>query len=257
MVPLCGDDAFRVVVQLRLAGGGVIFDVCKGFPAEAQLLPDLFVPLKELDGVPPALFLGEAGEGLLLNAGQGLLHAPGKPAGRNGRFPACRADRPFRGLHHAAAPDGGNLHHLAAQGLTELFRIQPVAVPVDHVHHIDRRHHGDAQLQQLGGQVQVPLQVGAVDDIQNGVGPLLRQIVPCRLLLRGVGGQGINAGQVGNGHILPAFPNALLFLHGDAGPVAHVLVRARQGVEQGGLAGIGVARQGNGDAHGKISPSIS
>ena len=38
---------------------------------------------------------------------------------------------------------------------------------------------------------------------------------------------------------------ALLLLHGDAGPVAHVLVGAGEGVEQGGLAAVGVARQGH------------
>ena len=47
-----------------------------------------------------------------------------------------------------------------------------VAVLAYHVHHVDGNDHGDAQLDQLGGQVQVTLQVGAIDDIQDGVGSL-------------------------------------------------------------------------------------
>jgi hypothetical protein len=36
---------------------------------------------------------------------------------------------------------------------------------------------------------------------------------------------------------------AAAFFHGDAGPVAHMLVRAGQGVEKRGFAAIGVASQ--------------
>ena len=43
---------------------------------------------------------------------------------------------------------------------------------------------------------------------------------------------------------------ALLFFHRDAGPVAHILVGTGKGVEEGGLAAVGIARQGN--AHGAV-----
>ena len=189
-------------------------------------------------------------QGQLLNAVQGAFHAVGETVGRGGGSPARRPGGPSGGFPYSAALDGGNFHHLTAQGLTELFCVQSVTIPADNIHHVDRRYYRDAQLQELRGQVQVPLQISTIDDVQNDVGPLLYQIVPGRHLLRGIGGQGVDAGQIGDGYILPALQYALLLLYGDAGPVAHVLIGARQGVEQSGLAGVGVARQGNGDAHG-------
>ena len=43
----------------------------------------------------------------------------------------------------------------------ELSRVDVVPVFPHHVHHVDGDDHGDAQLHELGGQVQVALQVGA------------------------------------------------------------------------------------------------
>ena len=65
-------------------------------------------------------------------------------------------------------------------------------------------------------------------------------------LLHGVGGEGVDAGQVHNGHV-PAIHmgHALLLLHRHAGPVAHILVGPGEGVEEGGFAAVGVAHQGN------------
>ena len=105
--------------------------------------------------------------------GQSVLHAAGEPVGRSGGLFTRGIDGPLSGLHDAVALNGGDLHHLAAQGAGQLFGIQPVAVFADDIHHIHGRYHRNAQLHQLGGQVQVPLQVGAVDDVQNDVGPLL------------------------------------------------------------------------------------
>ena len=133
--------------------------------------------------------------------------------------------------------------------IAQLINIDLVAVLADNVHHVDGDDHGDTQLGQLGGQVQVPLQVGAVDDVQDGIRPLLDQVVPGHHFLHGVRRQGINAGQVGDGHIGMLFQLTFLFLHRNAGPVAHELVGTGEGIEQGGFAAVWVARKGNSDIH--------
>ena len=74
---------------------------------------------------------------------------------------------------------------------------------------------------------------------------LLEQVITGDDLLQRVGAQGVNAGQVGDGHITVASQLALLFFHSDAGPVAHVLGSAGQGVEHGRLTTVRVARKGN------------
>ena len=151
------------------------------------------------------------------------------------------------GVHHAVALQSGDLHDLAAQLAGQLLDVDLVAVLADHVHHVHGDDHGNAQLRQLGGQIQVALQVGAVDDVQDGVGAFADQVIPGHHLLQGVGGQGVDAGQVHDDHVIVLLQLALLLLHGDAGPVAHELVGAGEGVEQGGFAAVRVARQGNFD----------
>ena len=159
------------------------------------------------------------------------------------------SDGSLGGLHDAVTLQGGDLHDLAAQLAAQLLGVDGVAVLLHHVHHVDGDDHRDAQLGELGGEVQVALQVGTVDDVQNGVGPLADQIVTGHHFLQRVGGQGVDAGQVGDGHAVMLAQLTFLFLHGDAGPVTHELVGARQRVKQRGFTAVGVARQGNANIH--------
>ena len=120
-----------------------------------------------------------------------------------------------------------------------------VAVLLHLVHKVERYDHRPLQLQKLGGQIEVALNLGGVDDVDDGVGTLPHDEVPGNNLLHGVGGEGVDAGQIHHCdglafHLGPA----LLLLHCHARPVAHVLVGAGEGVEQGGLAAVGVAHQG-------------
>ena len=154
------------------------------------------------------------------------------------------------GLQTALALHGGRLHHGAAQGGGELGGVDSVAVLLDHVDHVEGDHHRVAQLQKLGGQVEVALDVGGVHQIQDGVRLLTDEVVPGHHLFQGVGGQGVDAGQVHDCDILLSLQAALLLLHRDARPVAHKLGRAGEGVEHGGLAAVGVAGKGNGNRHG-------
>ena len=77
---------------------------------------------------------------------------------------------------------------------------------------------------ELGGQVQIPLNIGTVHNVQNGIGVFLHQILTGHQFLGRIGRQGINTRQVLNDHILIAFQIAFLFLHRNARPVANILV---------------------------------
>ena len=95
------------------------------------------------------------------------------------------------------------------------------------------------------GKIQVTLQVGAIDDIQNGVRALPDQIVPGHDLFQGVWGQRINARQVHDDDVLVSLQLAFLLLHRNTGPVTNELVGAGQGVEQRGFTTVRIARQSN------------
>ena len=145
---------------------------------QTQLFQGLAVPLKEFHGVPALLLLRHMGDGMLLDMGQGVLHRPGKAV--EGQGPAafrCLNGR-LRRFLDAHALQGGNLHHPAAQLFPQLSGVQLVAPLFHSIHHIDGHHHGDAQLRQLGGEIQVPLQIGAVNDVQDSVRTLINEIIP-------------------------------------------------------------------------------
>ena len=185
--------------------------------------------------------------GGLLDVGNGMLHGAGEGVHGDGLAVLGSLHGGLGGLHDTGALQGGDLHHLAAQLTGQLLGVDLVAVLADHIHHVDGDDHRDAQLGKLGGQVEVTLQIGAVDDVEDGVGPLTDQVVTGHHFLQRVGRQGVDAGQVHDDHILVLLQLAFLLLHGNTGPVTNKLVRARQRIEQRGLTAVRVARQGNFD----------
>ena len=248
-IALVGDDAFGIVVQFLLGGFDVGLDVAHDAGVDLQLREDLVVPLEDLDGVPALLLLRQAVNGGLLDVRQSVLHRAGEGVHGNGLAVLGSVNGGLGGLHDAGLLQSGDLDHLAAQLTGQLIGVDLVAVLLHHVHHVDGHHNGDAQLGKLRGQVQVPLQVGAVDDVQDGIGPLADQVIPGYHFLQGVGGQGVNAGQVGDDDTVVFLQLAFLFLNGNAGPVTHELVGTGECVEKGGFTTVGVARQGNSQIH--------
>jgi len=149
----------------------------------------------------------------------------------------------------ALALQGADLDRLAAQLGAQLLQVDLVAVLAHQVDHVHSHDHRDAQLDQLGGQVQVALDVGAVDDVQDGVGLLLDQISTGDNFLQRVRRQRVDTGQVLDDDILVALQLAFLLFHGHAGPVADVLVGAGQVVEQGRFTAVRVTGKCNLNAH--------
>ena len=108
----------------------------------------------------------------------------------------------------------------------------------------------------MQGEVEGALQVGGIDDVEQQIRLLALDeatgdlLVQARLLV----GQGIDAGQVHQGVVVPLggkFPHFLV--DGDPAPVAHLLAGAGQGVEQGGLAAVGVADRDQVVAHTDVT----
>ena len=253
-IALIGDDGFRVIVHFPFAVGDVLFQMRKHRRAQMHFLLHLFIPLEELDGIIAQVVGIDLTLNGFFNVGQCVLHTAAEDVGAFGVgvVPGKRHGG-FRSLRAGLALQGGDLQNGAAQSLTQSFKIDIVAVFAHQINHIHRNHHGVSQLNQLGGQVEIALDVGAVDDVQNRVGMFVDKIGTGDHLLGGVGGQRINAGQILKNHIGVSLQGAFLLFHRHTGPVAHMLVGAGQNVEQGGFAAIGIAGKGNFQAHG-ITP---
>lgn len=76
-------------------------------------------------------------------------------------------------LVHALVLGGGDGDHRHAQHGLHGVDVNGALIAHQLVHHVQRHHHGDAHLQKLHGQVQVPLDVGGVHDIDDGLGLVL------------------------------------------------------------------------------------
>ena len=121
------------------------------------------------------------------------------------------------------------------------------------VHHVQRNHHRLVQLHQLGGQIQVALDVGRIDDVYYPVDVVLDYEVARDDLLTGVRGERIDAGKVRDRDLLmPPYPS-ILAVDRDAGEVAHMLVTAGKLVEQRRLAAVLVPDEGQRERRARLA----
>ena len=231
----------------------MFFQMVRQRLAQLQVRQDFFVPLKELNGVPAEVILVHLALDGFLDVGDGVFHAAGEDVGQLASLVGLGQGHGLLGSRLATlALQGTHFHDLTAQGRAQLGKIDGVAVLPDQVDHVDRHHNGPPQFDKLGGEIQVPLNIGAVYNVQNGIRLLVHQIASGHHFLQSIGRQGVNAGQVLDNHILVALQLALFLFNRDAGPIAHVLIGAGQGIEQGRLTAVRIARQRDLDLHGTL-----
>jgi hypothetical protein len=139
-------------------------------------------------------------------------------------------------------------HDRAAEPVREALGVDPELPVPGHVHHVQRDDDREVHLQELAGEVEVPLQVRGIDDVddqprrarsEERLGDALVE----RAILIGAA-QGVGAGQVDDlDGVAGVFELAGLLLDRDARPVADPLARACQRIEQRSLAAVGIANQ--------------
>ena len=95
-------------------------------------------------------------------------------------------------------------HDRAAELLGELVRVDLIAVLLDQVGHVEGDDHGQAGLDNLKRQVQVALEVGGIDHLDDDIGLAAHEVVARALLLGAVGGKRVDAGEVRNRDVLVA-----------------------------------------------------
>ena len=137
--------------------------------------------------------------------------------------------------------NGDNRH---AQQALEQVDVHGATVGRHLVHHVERDDHGAVELHKLQRQVQITLDVGGVDDIDDGVGMLIKDKLATHDLLARVRRQGVNARQVGNACLGMVTDGAIFAVDRHAGKVTNMLVGTRKLVEQRGLTAVLVAGEG-------------
>ena len=177
--------------------GDVRLDVRLERRVELHLLQFLFVPLKELDGVPAqARAVDLAGDGFL-DVGDGVLDAAVKTCGCSPTFFSCAAATAAFAASMLPWPlsalisttwQPSSWPSLTMSILSPFLRTRSIMLMATTT--------GMPQLDQLRGQVQVALDVRSVHDVEDRVRPLLDQVAARHDLLERIGRQGIDARQV-------------------------------------------------------------
>ena len=144
---------------------------------------------------------------------------------------------------------GDETHDGASEFGRELLEIDFELVLLGDVEHVDDHHHRHLHFNQLGREVEVALEVRAVDDVDHRFGFAREDVVASDALVFARGGGGrdrIDAWKVDELDRLSFVrKEARLLVDGDAGPVADALARARQGVEERGFAAVRIADHAN------------
>ncbi len=91
-------------------------------------------------------------------------------------FPG-RLDSKLGGIHDALLVQSGNFNHSAAKLSAQSLEVNIITVLADKIHHVYGDHHRNACFRKLSCQIQISLQVCAIDDVQNDIRLILDQVV--------------------------------------------------------------------------------
>ena len=241
LIACIGDDGLRIVVELLLNGGDELLDLVLHVLAEGKARLHLAVALEQLDSEPAALRrLGNIRDELL-DLGDGVLDGAAEAVHCRSLRSLCRLLGSLDQLPGALALDGCGLNDRHAELLRQLLYVDHVAALLDDIHHVQRDNDRNAHLEQLGGQVQVALDVGSIDEVHDGLRLLIYEVITRNDLLQRVRREGVDTRQVGDQDFLIALELAFLLFHGNARPVADILGRTGQIVKHRGLAAVRVA----------------
>ena len=96
-------------------------------------------------------------------------------------------DTVFNELINAFVFRRRNRYHRNAQGLFQRIDLDGPAVYPHLIHHIQGQDHGNPQLNELNGQIQISLDIRGIENIDDAVWLLIQQKLPGYDLLTGIG----------------------------------------------------------------------
>ena len=139
---------------------------------------------------------------------------------------------------------GGDGNHRDPQHFLHLVDTDGSAVFPHLVHHVQGQDHGNIQLHQLHGKVQVTLDIRSVHNIYDSSGMFVQDEVPCHDLLTGIRRHGINAWKVSHQCVFLSPDRTVFPVHRHAGKIPHVLAGTGELIEKSRLSAVLIPRQG-------------
>ena len=203
-VALTGDDGLGVVIAILLALGDQLLYASSLLLSEVDELAGVRVALKQLDSVVAALVGGNARRKVVLDVVQNVLDGGVELVLRYLALGSGGLLNLLEQLLDTLVLKSRDHHDRAAELLGQLVRVNLIAVLLDQVGHVEGNDHGQAGLDNLKRQVQVALEVGGIDDLDDNIGLAAHEVIARALLLGAVGGKRVDAREVRNGNVLVA-----------------------------------------------------
>ncbi len=136
-----------------------------------------------------------------------------------------------------------------AEQVSQLLDVDAVATGLKLVVHVQGHHHRQVHVDELGGKVEVALDVGGVHHVQDNVRRFLEKVLADVEFLGAVRRQGIGSWEINKGDLVALeLELAFLCVDRDSAVISYVLMGTGGYVEKGCLSAIGVAHEGNANA---------
>ena len=147
----------------------------------------------------------------------------------------------FRDTCAVAAHGRADRH---TEKISELFYVQFVALVLELIVHVQGHHDPEVHVNDLGGKVQVSLDIGRVHDIDDNIRDIVNQVLADVQFLRAVSRKRVGSRQVHQHELVSlVFEAAFLGVHRHSAVVSDMLVRTRGNVEEGSLSAVRISYQ--------------
>ena len=149
-------------------------------------------------------------------------------------------------LLNALSLSSRNGNNRNSQSLLHLIHLDRAAIFPQLIHHIQSHNHGNFQLKQLHGQIQIPFNIRGIHNIDNALRFFPDYKFSCYDFLAAVGRHGINSGQICNQRIFMAADNPVLSIYSNSREISHMLLGTGQLIKQCGFSAVLISHKRKG-----------
>ena len=136
-------------------------------------------------------------------------------------------------LIHASTIGEDGRNHRDTEEFAQFVVVDVIATLFGFIKHVEGTDHADVHVYQLGGEIEVALQVAGIDDIDHDIRRMLDELLAHIKLFRRIGRKRIGARQIYQVEMIAVvFSFAHLGIYGYSAIVAHTFVSTRCKVEQ-------------------------
>ena len=203
-IALTGDDGLGIVVAVLLAPGDQLLHASSLLLSEVDEFTGVCITLEQLDGVVATLVGGNARRKVVLDVRQNVLDGGIELVLRHLTLRSSGLFDLLEELLDALVLKSRDHHDRTTKLLGELVGVDLVAILLDQIGHVEGNDHRQAGLDDLKRQVQVALEVGGVDNLDDDIGLAAHEVIARALLLGAVGGKRVDAREVRDGNVLVA-----------------------------------------------------